>query len=91
MTRLVASSGTALAGPALASRMLDAMGADIMGMGMKGDSAWTALTDSVRRDLAEVPSLSGRAFETRSKVYIDRMRRLLGMHETMMHTVMKPE
>lgn len=76
---------------AMASRMLDAMGADMMGMGMKGDSAWTALTDSVRRDLAELPSLSGRALETRMKAHIDRMRRLLGMHETMMRTMMKPE
>lgn len=78
---------------AMASRMLDAMGADMMGMGMgmKGDSAWTALTDSVRRDLAELPSLSGRALEARMKAHIDRMRRLLGMHETMMRTMMKPE
>jgi len=75
---------------AMASRMLDAMGADMMGMGMKGDSAWTALTDTVRRDLAELPSLSGGALKTRMNAHIDRMRRLLGMHETMMRTMIKP-
>lgn len=85
------ASGMLAAHEAMASRMLDAMGADMMGMGMKGDSAWTALTDTVRRDLAELPSLSGRALETRMRAHSDRMRRLLGMHETMMRTMMKPE
>lgn len=45
----------------MASQMLDAMGSAMTMMNMRPDSAWTALTDSVKRDLAELPSLSGRA------------------------------
>jgi hypothetical protein len=40
---------------------------------------------SVKRDLAELPSLSGRALETRVKAHEQRMRRLLDMHGAMMH------
>src|SRR2546426_4949765 len=41
----------------MASRMMDAMGADMSGMHMTPDTAWTALTDSVRQDLADLPAL----------------------------------
>ena len=73
---------------AMASRMLDAMGADMTGMGMKPDPAWTALTDSTKRDLADLPALSGRALEARLKAHIDRMRRLMALHEGMMKGTM---
>jgi hypothetical protein len=69
---------------AMASQMLDAMGSDMTMMGMHPDVAWSALVDSVKRDLAELPSLSGRALEARVQAHAGRMRRLLGMHETMM-------
>ena len=69
---------------AMASQMLDAMGADMTAMGMKPDPAWTALTDSIKRDLADLPALSGRALERRVQAHIARMRRLMSMHETMM-------
>ena len=65
--------------------MLDAMGSDMTMMNMRPDSAWTALTDSVKRDLADLPWLSGRALETRLTAHADRMRRLLTMHRAMMH------
>ncbi len=74
---------------AMASRMLDAMGADMTGMGMKPDPAWTALTDSIRRDLADLPALSGRALEARLNAHIDRMRRLMAMHDAMMRGMMQ--
>ena len=70
---------------AMASQMLDAMGSDMTMMNMRPDSAWTALTDSVKRDLADLPSLSGRALETRVMAHGGRMRRLLDMHGAMMH------
>jgi len=70
---------------AMASRMLDAMGSDMTMMNMRPASAWTALVDSVKQDLAELPSLSGRALETRVKAHEQRMRRLLDMHGAMMH------
>ncbi len=70
---------------AMASRMLDAMGSDMTMMNMQPDSAWTALADSVKRDLADLPSLSGRALETRLRGHVGRMRRLLDRHGAMMH------
>lgn len=76
---------------AMASQMLDAMGADMTAMGMKPDPAWAALTDSIKRDLADLPVLSGRALETRLQAYVDRMRRLMAMHEGMMRATMKPK
>lgn len=68
----------------IASRMMDAMGADMRGMSMKPDSAWAALSDSLRQDLAEVPRLSGGALQGRMQAHAGRMRRMLAMHEEMM-------
>lgn len=70
---------------AMASHMLDARGAAMTAMAMKPDPAWTALADSVRRDLAELPGLSGRrTLSARVLAHVGRMHRLLGIHETMM-------
>lgn len=78
------AAGNLAAHDAMASQMLDAMGSDMRMMNMQPDSAWTALADSVKRDLADLPSLSGRALETRMRAHVGRMRRLLDMHTTMM-------
>jgi hypothetical protein len=78
------AEGMLRAHEAMASRMLDAMGSDMTMMNMRPDAAWTGLTDSVKRDLADLPSLSGRALETRLTAHVDRMRRLLDMHRAMM-------
>jgi hypothetical protein len=75
---------------AMASRMLDAMGADMTAMGMKPDPAWTALTDSIKRDLPDLPAVSGRALEARLKAYIGRMHRLMVMHEGIMQKMKRP-
>ena len=69
---------------AMTSQMLDAMGADMRMMNMPADSAWTVLADSIRRDLADLPALSGTPLETRLRAHVERMRRLLAMHERMM-------
>ena len=68
----------------MTSQMMDAMGADMMAMHMAPDSAWSALRDSVRRDLADLPGLSGRALKARMEAHAERMRRLMAMHQTMM-------
>lgn len=68
----------------MASRMLDAMGSDMRMMSMQADSAWIALADSVRQDLAALPTLSGRGLETRWKAHQARLRRLMDMHTGMM-------
>jgi hypothetical protein len=74
----------------MASRMMDAMGADMRGMQMSPDAAWTALADSVRQDLADLPSLSGDALKKRMQAHVDRMQRLMARHEGMMGG-MKPK
>ena len=68
----------------MASQILDAMGADMTAMGMKADSAWIALTDSVKRDLADLPTLSGQRLDSRLRAHVDRFRRLMAMHQQMM-------
>lgn len=68
----------------LASRMVDAMGADMRAMNVPPDSAWTALSDSVRRDLADLPALSGGALTGRMLAHIERVRRMMALHERMM-------
>jgi len=68
----------------LTSQMLDAMGADMTAMHMAPDSAWSALSDSVRRDLADLPGLSGQALKARMEAHAERMRRLMAMHQAMM-------
>lgn len=69
---------------ALSSQMMDAMGADIRSRHMTPGAGWSALGDSVRQDLAELPALSGAALQTRMRAHLDRMRRLMGQHESMM-------
>jgi hypothetical protein len=68
----------------MASRMMDAMGADMRGMHMSPDAGWTALSDSVRQDLAELAGLSGKELEARVRGHVDRMQRLMARHESMM-------
>ncbi len=66
------------------SQMMDRMGGDMRGMNMGGNAEWTALTDSVKRDLADLPGLEGKELSARTKAHGDRVRRLLTMHEGMM-------
>jgi hypothetical protein len=68
----------------MGSRMLDAMGGDMRSMNMTSDPAWTALSDSVRSDLAELPALSGPALKQRVQSHVDRVKRLMDRHKTMM-------
>lgn len=70
----------------MASRMMDAMGADMRGTNMMPDAAWTALGDSVRRDLAGLPGLMGQPLKDRMEAHVARMRRLMAMHRAMMKT-----
>ena len=68
----------------LSSRTMDAMGADMRSMNMQADSAWNALADSLRRDLAELPALSGVPLKDRMERHIARMRRIMATHREMM-------
>jgi len=68
----------------MVSRMMDGMGADMRGMKMSGPPEWNALTDSVKQDLAELPTLEGQALSARMRAHGERVRRLMAMHEKMM-------
>lgn len=74
---------------AMMASMMDRMGADMRGMGMAGSAAWTALTDSIKRDLAELPALTGKAAETRLREHAARVERLLASHAGMMGSMRK--
>jgi hypothetical protein len=65
------------------SQMLDGMGSDMRGMNMPAGQEWTALSDSVKQDLADLPGLHGQELSTRMGAHADRVQRLMGMHEQM--------
>lgn len=66
------------------SRMMDGMGADMRGMNMSAAPEWSALTDSVKEDLADLPNLKGRELTARMRAHDERVKRLIAMHEQMM-------
>jgi hypothetical protein len=66
------------------SQMMDAMGADMRGRRMSASPQWSALTDSVKQDLGELPNLRGQALSARMRAHADRVKRLLAMHEKML-------
>jgi hypothetical protein len=66
------------------SRMMDGMGADMRGMNMSATAEWSALTDSVKEDLAELPNLKGQELTARMRAHDERVNRLMAMHEQMM-------
>jgi hypothetical protein len=66
------------------SRMMDGMGSDMRGMNMPNTPEWSALTDSVKQDLAELPNLKGQQLSARMRAHAARVNRLIAMHEKMM-------
>ncbi|HEV2086579.1 MAG TPA: hypothetical protein VGR09_16010 [Gemmatimonadales bacterium] len=66
------------------SSMMDGMGADMRNMKMSGTPEWSALTDSVKQDLADLPNLKGQQLSARMRAHNDRVKRLIAMHEKMM-------
>jgi len=66
------------------SQMMDQMGSDMRQMKMPETGEWSALSDSIRQDLAELPSLKGQPLSTRMRAHTGRVQRLLSSHEQMM-------
>jgi hypothetical protein len=66
------------------SQMMDQMGTGMRQMKMAETPEWSALTDSVKQDLAELPSLKGQALSARMRAHGARVRRLITAHEGMM-------
>jgi hypothetical protein len=67
----------------LMSQMMDQMGSEMRQMKMAETPEWSALTDSVKQDLADLPSLKGQALSTRMRAHADRVQRLMRAHEQM--------
>lgn len=66
------------------SQMMDQMGSEMRQMKMSETREWSALTDSVKQDLAELPSLTGQALSAKLRGHADRVRRLIAAHEEML-------
>lgn len=69
------------------SQMMDQMGTEMRQMKMAETPEWSALTDSVKQDLAELPSLKGQALSVRVRAHAGRVQRLIAAHEGMMKGV----
>lgn len=69
------------------SQMMDQMGGEMRQIKMSEAPKWSALRDSVRQDLAELPSLKGQALSTRMRAHTDRVRRLMASHQQMMKSM----
>lgn len=66
------------------SQMMDRMGSEMRQMKMSETPEWSALTDSVKQDLTELPGLKGQALSARMRMHADRVQRLMKAHEQMM-------
>ena len=51
---------------------------------MSSTPQWTALSDSVKLDLTELPNLKRQQLSARVRAHAERVRRLIAMHEAMM-------
>ncbi len=66
------------------SQMMDQMGSEMREMKMSETPEWSALTDSVKQDLAELPGLKGQALSARMRGHAGRVQRLMKAREQMM-------
>jgi hypothetical protein len=68
----------------MAANMLQQMNAEMRGMNMQGDSGWSALVDSIRRDLTRMPELTPRELPAFMAAHQARLGRLMEQHASMM-------
>jgi len=66
------------------SQMMDQMGGEMRQMTMSETPEWSALSDSVKQDLAELPGLKGQTLSARMRAHANRVQRLMKGHEQMM-------
>ena len=64
--------------------MLAQMNDQMKGMKMSASPAWTALSDSIRSDLAAMPDMNATALAAMMPAHEMRVKNLATMHETMM-------
>lgn len=68
----------------MTANLLQQMDTDMRGMQMAGDTSWTALADSVRQDLTQLPDLSAAELPGFVERHRGRVERLMMRHEEMM-------
>jgi len=68
----------------MVANMLAQMNADMRRMNMQSEPKWTALADSVRRDLVRMPEMSAAELRSAMPAHAARMMRLMAMHRSMM-------
>jgi hypothetical protein len=71
----------------MAANMLAQMDREMREMNMVGDTAWRATADSLRKDLARMPEMSGQELQTIMPGHQQRIMRLMEMHRRMMGNV----
>ena len=67
-----------------AANLIAEMNREMRGMNMTGDAAWTALVDSLRRDLTTMPDLAAGELRAMMPAHRARLTRLMQMHRDMM-------
>jgi hypothetical protein len=68
----------------MVANMLAQMNGDMRSMNMAADPTWTALADSVRRDLVQLPDVPESQLPAAMPAHMGRVERLMAMHEKMM-------
>jgi hypothetical protein len=68
----------------MTANMLQQMDTEMRGMQMAGDTSWTALADSVRQDLTQLPDVSSAELPGFMERHRGRVQRLMTRHEQMM-------
>ena len=66
------------------ANLIAEMNAEMRGMSMTGDAAWTATIDSLRQDLVAFPELGRDALARAMTTHRGRVVRLMEMHRSMM-------
>ena len=74
----------------MSTEMMDAMMANMRAHGAAPSSEWTALRDSVKQDMAELPKLQGDSLRSRMQAHAERMQRLMGLQAQAMGMPMGP-
>ena len=68
----------------MTANMLQQMDSEMRGMQMADDTSWTALADSVRQDLTQLPDMNAAELPEFMKRHQGRVERLMARHEQMM-------
>jgi hypothetical protein len=68
----------------MVANMLSDLNGEMRKMNMPADASWTALSDSVRKDLVQMPDMSATELRSSLPDHAARITRLMAMHRTMM-------